>query len=73
MTSSLRSATAGIWSRTPSNSWAASSCSPLRVTDSTDSAMRSMNVAAPGSGLVKLTVVRVRKVFSEVVRSSSTS
>ncbi len=46
---------------------------PLRLMDSTDSAMRSMKVGAPGSRLEKVTVVRVRKVFSEVVRSSSTS
>ena len=53
--------------RTPSKCVAGSSASPFRVIASTDGAMRSTNVAAPGSALVNLNVV------SEVVRSRTTS
>ncbi len=52
---------------------AGSRSTPLSVTFSTESAMRSMNESAPGSEQVNATVVTVWKFSGPVVRSRRTS
>ena len=69
----LRSAVVGTETRKPSKCVAGSSGSPLSVIASTDGAIRSTKVAVPGAELVNDTVVVLRNVVSDVVRSRVTS
>ena len=70
-TSSLRCARPGSWIRSPSLTSAGSRDVPLRVTDSTEAVMASMNELLPGVA-VKSTVVCTRKVSGSPVSSSAT-